>query len=59
MAQGSPGSDVVPRRAANLFVDLARGIESMSGAYGGQEGSRIAAFAIEVEEAVRNVVRLD
>jgi hypothetical protein len=51
-------SEVAPRTAANLFVDLANGIDACGHAYGGEEGGRIAAFALEVQEAVREVVRL-
>lgn len=52
------GSAVVPRTAANLFADLASGIEACSFAYQGDEGARIAAFAMDVQEAVREVLRV-
>ena len=49
-------SAVVPKRAANLFMDLENGIEACSHSYEGDVGKRIAAVASEVGDLVRELL---
>jgi hypothetical protein len=46
-------SDVVPKSAANLFVDLSSGIEACSYSYGPDEANRIRLVADEIADLVR------
>lgn len=47
------GSVVIPKTAANLFVDLANGIDACSYAYGGEDAERIRLLADEIADLVR------
>jgi hypothetical protein len=42
--------------AANLFTDLASGIEACAYAYGGDEGARVRKLADEIADLVRACV---
>ena len=46
-------SETVTKSAANLFADLASGIEACSYAYAGEESDRIRVLADEVASLVR------
>ncbi len=50
------GSEVVPKSAANLFIDLANGIDACSYAYKGEDAKRIKFFADEIADLVRACV---
>lgn len=52
-------SEVVPKSAANLFVDLAPAIEACGDLYPGLEGERIAVVAGEISDLIREVLRID
>ena len=49
-------ASVISKSAANLFVDLACGIEACSYAYSGEEAISVKAFADEVADLVRACV---
>ena len=49
-------ADAISKSAANLFVDLASGIEACSYAYGGGDAKRIKGLADEVADLVRACV---
>jgi hypothetical protein len=49
-------SATITKSAANLFVDLAPGIDACSYAYPGDEGQSIRDFAVEVADLVRACV---
>jgi hypothetical protein len=49
-------SDMIPKSAANLFIDLASGIESCSCSYSGEEANRTRVLADEVADLVRACV---
>ena len=51
-------SGTITKSAANLFVDLASGIEGCSYPYGGEVGGRIKALADEVGDLVRACVAI-
>jgi hypothetical protein len=51
------GSSVIPKAAANLFVDLASGIDACSESYG-MERDHIRNFADEIADLVRQCVAL-
>jgi hypothetical protein len=48
----------ITKSAANLFVDLASGIEACSYAYGGDKAEQVRAFADEVGDLVRACVAI-
>jgi len=52
-------SQVISKSAANLFVDLASGIDASSYAYQGEEAIRIRAFADEIADLVRTCVAIE
>jgi hypothetical protein len=49
-------SPSVPKRLANLFVDLASSIKNMSHAYSGTEAEQISYLADEIGDLVRQCV---
>lgn len=51
-------SDVISKSAANLFVDLASGIEACSYAYSGAEADMVKALADEVADLIRACVEV-
>jgi len=55
-AQAASDRPTISKSAANLFVDLAWGIDSQSYAYRGDEAEQIKAFADEVADLVRACV---
>jgi hypothetical protein len=56
--QAWSNSTTISKSAANLFVDLAWGIDSQSYAYRGDEAERIRTFAQEVADLVRVCVAI-
>jgi hypothetical protein len=52
-------SDTISKLNANLFVDLASGIEACSHAYEGHEAEGIVALADEIGELIRLCVAVD
>lgn len=55
-AQAWAETDVIPKSAANLFVDLSSGIEACGYAYGGVEQNTVKDLADEVADLVRACV---
>jgi hypothetical protein len=51
-------ADAIPKRAANLLVDLAPAIESCGFAYPGDEGKQIRDLSIEIADLIRSCVAL-
>jgi len=55
-AQAWAETSVISKSAANLFVDLASGVEACSYAYSGGEATSVKIFADEVADLVRACV---
>ncbi|MBK8252208.1 MAG: hypothetical protein IPK82_06015 [Polyangiaceae bacterium] len=56
LAEEWVSTDVIPKSAANLLVDLASGIDSCSELYHGNEAASIRDLAIEIGDLVRKCV---